>query len=101
MSIEYLQETLQKHSSKMRKENCPTSRFIRPPSPVLTTSVNLSSEVKHFRRRQVPQPVALPRCYTKVLVNRVSVYRRGGHTRLRRLDLLDLLLLDPMPPAVY
>jgi len=56
----------------------------------------------HFQRRQVPQPEALPRCYTKLLVNRVSSADiQAGLTKLRRLDLLDLLLLDPTPLAVY
>jgi hypothetical protein len=88
--------------SKVSKRKPSTSRFTGLPNPVLTTSVNLSSEVMYFQRRQVPQPAALPRCYTKLLVSSVpSVDMQEGPTRLRRLDLLDLLLLDPTPPAAY
>ena len=55
------------------------------------------SEVMYFLGRQAPQPLALLRWYTKVLVNCVSssADMRKGPTKLRRLDLLDLLLLDP------
>ena len=76
--------------------------FTRPPSPVLTAFVSLSSEVMYFQRRRVLQPVVLLRCCTKTPVNCASSTEEWAEpTRLRRLDLLDRLLLDPTPPAVY
>ena len=82
------------------KEN--RKHFTHPPNLVPTTSSNLSSEPMYFQRRRAPRPAALPRCYTKLVVNSVSsIEMQEGPTRLRRLDLLDLLLLAKIPPVVY
>lgn len=90
-----------KNKARRCANKIPTSRFIRPPSPVPTAFANLFFEVMCFQRRKVLQPVALLRCYTKVPISRVySGVMQGEPTRLRRLDLLDLLLLGPTPPLV-